>query len=594
MMQFFSELQRRRVIRGAGLYAVGAWVTTEVSATVLPLLYVPEKFVTGIVITLILLFPVAMVLVWIYDLSPAGISRTPDMKDDGGGQPRPGMLFHVLLLVLAMMVFGYGLFWVGSTRALQSVPRSSVAVLPFKNLSSDSGKDYFSDGISEEILNLLAQVEGLSVAARTSSFALRDSSDDIRKIGRKLGVEAVLEGSVRWAEETDKVRVTAQLIDAESGYHLWSENFDRELKDIISLQSEIAGAIVDVLRIKLGTDQRTWQAPTKDQVAYDAYLQGRKLLNQRRVSSLRQSIDFFHRALSRDPAFAQAHAAIAVAYLSLPSFSDEPVDKLREMAKESAQQALALSPELAEAHAVRARLAQYAGRWSDAQFAFFAATSVDTHDVTTRVWYAEFLLASGKLAEARTQASIALALESDNPLAQAITAEEAMTSNNNETCVKHATKARDLGFARSVYIIEGICLARLGRMQEASRALAAAIDQRQDASGLREFAKLLMVSKNLAAAARTAWQTMAFQSPDPRALLVAIVAGDNDAAFARLQQEFADGDHSSMSLLWSPEAAGLRQDARFRKLMKQSGVVEIWRNDPPDLCAAVDGNLRCH
>ncbi len=592
-MQFFSELRRRRVIRGAGLYAVGAWVTTEVSATVLPLLYVPEKFVTGIVITLILLFPVAMVLVWIYDVGPAGISRTPELKDGGGGQPRPGMLFHVSLLVLAMLVFGYGLFWLGSTRALQSVPRSSVAVLPFKNLSNDSGKDYFSDGISEEILNLLAQVEGLSVAARTSSFALRDSSDDIRTIGRKLGVEAVLEGSVRWAEETDKVRVTAQLIDAESGYHLWSENFDRELKDIITLQSEIAGAIVDVLRIKLGTDQRTWQALTEDQLAYDAYLQGRKLLNQRRGSNLRESIDFFHRALSRDPAFAQAHAAIAVAYLSLPSFSDEPVDKLREMAKESAQQALALSPELAEAHAVRARLAQYAGRWSDAQFAFFAATSMDPHDVTTRVWYAEFLLATGKLAKARTQASTALALESDNPLPQAITAKEAMTSNDNETCVEHATKARDLGFSRSVYVIEGICLARLGRMQEASEALASAVDPTQDVSSLRELAKVLAKSKNLAGAARTAWRTKVLQPTDPWALLVAVAAGDNDAAFARLQQEFAANNHISMSLLWSPEAAGLRQDARFLELMEQSGVVEIWRNDLPDLCETDDGNLRC-
>lgn len=593
-MQFFSELQRRRVIRGAGLYAVGAWVTTEVSATVLPLLYVPEKFVTGIVITLILLFPVAMVLVWIYDVGPAGISRTPELKDDGGGQPRPGMLFHVSLLVLAMLVFGYGLFWLGSTRTLQSVPRSSVAVLPFKNLSNDSGKDYFSDGISEEILNLLAQVEGLSVAARTSSFALRDSSDDIRTIGRKLGVEAVLEGSVRWAEETDKVRVTAQLIDAESGYHLWSENFDRELKDVIALQSEIASAIVDVLRIKLGTDERAWQAPTEDQAAYDAYLQGRKLLNQRSGSSLKQSIDFFHRALSRDPAFAQAHAAIAVAYLSLPSFSDEPVERLREMASESAQQALALSPELAEAHAVRARLAQYAGRWTDAQFAFFAATSMDPHDVTTRVWYAEFLLAAGKLAKARTQASTALALESDNPLPQAITAAEAMTSGDNQTCIKHAKKAHNLGFSRSVYVIEGICLARLGRMQEASGALASAVDPMQEASSLREFSEVLAVSENLAAAARVASQTMAYQSTDPWSLLVSLAIGDNDAAFAHLEQDFAENDYSSMSLLWSPEAAGFRQDARFLQLMEQSGVVEIWRNDLPDMCSAEEGKLRCH
>jgi len=589
-MQLFSELRRRRVIRGAGLYAVGAWITTEVSATVLPLLSVPEKFVTGIVVTLILLFPVAMILVWIYDVGPSGIIRTAASKSEDS---RPGTLFHVALLVLAMLVLGYGLFWLGSTRALQSLPRSSIAVLPFQNLSNDPGKDYFSDGISEEILNLLAQVEGLSVAARTSSFALRDSNDDIRTIGAKLGVEAVLEGSVRWADDTDRVRVTAQLIDAESGYHLWSKNFDRDLKDIFNMQSEIARAIVDVLRIKLGTDQVAWQAPTGDTVAYDAYLQGRKLLNQRRVGSLRQSIDFFHRALSRDPAFAQAHAAIAVAYLSLPSFADEPTEQLREMAREAAQRALALSPELAEAHAVRARLAQYAGRWPDAQFAFFAATSMDRNDVTTRVWYAEFLLAAGKLAEAHTQAARALELESDNPLPQAISAADAMTRGDNESCMEHATKARELGYSRNINVIEGICLARLGRMQEAGRALAPAVDPMRDTSSLRELATALAVSESLLDAARVAQQAGNYQADDPWALLVAVAAGDDDAAFARLGQEFADGDYGGLSLLWGLEAAGLRQDGRFLELMTQSGVKEIWRNDLPDLCEAADGELRC-
>ena len=592
-MQLFSELRRRRVIRGAGLYAVGAWIATEVSATVLPLLSVPEKFVTGIVVTLILLFPVAMILVWIYDVGPAGITRTAALKEDESGEPRPSIAFHVALLVLAMLVLGYGLFWLGSTRALQSLPRSSIAVLPFQNLSNDPGKDYFSDGISEEILNLLAQVQGLSVAARTSSFALRDSNDDIPSIGSKLGVEAVLEGSVRWAEDSDRVRVTAQLIDAESGYHLWSENFDRDLKDIFSVQSEIAGAIVNVLRIKLGADQVAWVAPTDDTVAYDAYLQGRKLLNQRRASGLRQSIDFFNRALSRDPAFAQAHAAIAVAYLSLPSLADEPAEQLREMARESAQRALALSPELAEAHAVRARLAQYAGRWPDAQFAFFAATSMDANDVTTRVWYAEFLLAAGKLSEARTQANRALELDPDNPLPQAITAAEAMASGDNDTCIEHAITARELGFSRSINVIEGICLARSGQMQEASRALAPAVDPMQETSSLRDLAAALANSGSLAEAARATQPASAYQQDDPWALLLAVAAGDNDAAFARLRQQFADSDHGSMSLLWSPEARGLRQDDRFLELMTQSGVKEIWRNDLPDLCDAADGALRC-
>jgi TolB-like protein len=277
-MQFFSELRRRRVMRVAGLYAVIAWIATEVSATVLPLLQVPEYFVTGIVITLIIVFPVAMILAWIYDVGPTGIEKTPDIEGGPQRGDRPGTLFHVLLLVLAMVVFGYALFYFGQTRAIQAMQRSSIAVLPFENLSNDPSRDYFSDGMSEEILNLLAKVQGLSVAARTSSFAFRDKNDDIRTIANQLGVETVLEGSVRWAGEGDRVRITAQLIDASSGYHLWSENFDRELKDVFEVQSEIAKAIVAILRIKLGADQADWVAPTSNSVAYDLYLRGRRVL----------------------------------------------------------------------------------------------------------------------------------------------------------------------------------------------------------------------------------------------------------------------------------------------------------------------------
>jgi len=593
-MQLFSELGRRRVIRGAGLYAVVAWITTEVSATVLPLLGVPEKYVTGIVITLVALFPVVMILVWVYDIGPAGIHKTPALKDEGSREGRPGMLFHVSLLVLAMVVLGYGLFWLGSTRALQSTPRSSIAVLPFQNLSNNAEKDYFSDGISEEILNLLAQVNGLSVAARTSSFAYRGSNEDIRTIGSQLDVEAVVEGSVRWAEGTDRVRVTVQLIDAASGYHLWSKNYDRELKDIFAVQSEIARAIVDVLRIKLGAEETAWQAPTEDTVAYDAYLRGRQLLNQRRAAQVRQSTDFFHRALARDPAFASAQAALAVAYMSLPSFSDEPVEQLHAMAEEAAQRALALSPELAEAHAVRARLAQHAGDWSGAQFAYFAATAMDPNDVTTRVWYSEFLRVAGKLTQAGAQSAQALELDPDNPLTQATTAAQAMTQAEDEKCVEHARKASELGFSRVVNVLEGVCLARLDRLDEASRALRPAIDPLQKASGLRAFADALPGSEGLAAAAREALEQQHQWANDPWAFWLAIIAGDKDRAFAALRQMPAESGYRHFALLWIPEASTLRKDARFLEFMSESGVAELWRHEYPDLCGMDDnGRLAC-
>jgi serine/threonine-protein kinase len=586
MMQFFSELRRRRVFRVAGLYAVGAWIATEVSATVLPLLQVPEKFVTGIVITLIAVFPVAMVLAWIYDVGPSGIRRTKEVDSATDAEGRPGMLFHILLLVLAMLVFGYALFYFGQTRALQSIPRNSIAVLPFENLSSDAGKDYFSDGVSEEILNLLAKVEGLNVAARTSSFALRDSKEDIRIIGDKLGVETVLEGSVRWSGDNDRVRITAQLIDASSGYHLWSENFDRDLKDIFVVQSEIAKAIVAKLRIKLGTEQLNWVAPTADSAAYDAYLRGRQLLNQRRVQAVRESVDYFQRAVSRDPAFAPAWAAMAVAYLSLPSYSDEPTGELHAMAEDAAQRALVLSPELAEAHAVRAWLAQFKGEWSRAEFGYFAATSMDPNDVTTRVWYSGFLIATGKLAQGQVQAERALELDDDNPLTQAAAATAAMVLGDNESCVAHAATARELGFSNIVRTLEGICLARLARFDAAVDALKMAQGPVIEGNALTSLAAALAGADSLAAAAKTAMIDESEWRIDPWAIWLAAAAGNPDKAFAYLQQWFDETGYFPLQLLWTPEAELLRSDTRFLELMQEYGVSQLWRKELPDLCKA--------
>jgi len=587
-MGMLTELRRRRVIRVAGLYAVGAWITTEVSATVLPLLQVPEQFVTGIVITLVVMFPITMIFAWIYDIGPAGIEKTPKLSEDKETAGQPGMVFHISLLVLVMVVFGYGLFYLGQTRALQAVPRSSIAVLPFQNLSNDAGKDYFSDGISEEILNLLAQVEGLSVAARTSSFVYRDANEDIRTIGSNLGVEAVLEGSVRWTPDSNRVRITAQLIDASSGYHLWSNNFDRDLKDIFAVQSEIAKAIVDNLRIELGADQAAWVAPTTNADAYDLYLRGRQLLNQRRIVEVRASIDYFQRAVALDPAFAPALAAMAVAYVSLPILSGEPVEQLHSLAEAAVQKVLTLSPELAEAHSVRAWLAQYNGEWRRAEFGYFAATSMDPNDVTTRIWYSGFLVAAGKLTQGQTQADRALDLDPNNPLTRAAMAMAEMIRGDDEACINSAIASRELGFAAIVNNLHGICLARLGHLTEASNALLAANGPMARPGSLASLATELPDAGNLRAAAEIANSSGDEWRNDPFAVWLWAIVEDTDRVFARLEQSAGSRLNIQMMLLWTPEAAAVRRDPRFLPFMRDSGIARVWRNDPPDLCGNAD------
>ena len=201
-----------------------------------------------------------------------------------------------------MAALGYLLYERGLGRAHAGEPRQSIAVMPFTNLSGDPSKDYFSDGMSEELLNLLARVPGLQVAARTSSFAYKGREVDVREIGKELGVETVLEGSVRQAG--DQVRITAQLIDAETGFHLWSETYDRKLADIFQVQDEIAKAIVDRLRIELAPAEQQaaqrQQVPTQNVEAYELYLQGRAIWKRRGEENLKRAIEFYQQAIARD------------------------------------------------------------------------------------------------------------------------------------------------------------------------------------------------------------------------------------------------------------------------------------------------------
>src|SRR5512139_2524341 len=330
-MAFFAELKRRRVGKVAIAYGAVAWGVTEGASVVLPALHVPDWAMTAIVIFLLVGFPIAMVLAWVFDVSPEGIQRTEPMPDAA-----PRMQFKLraaygLVVLVAMAGLGYLLYERGVGRAHAGEPHGSIAVLPFSNLSGDPAKDYFSDGMSEELLNLLARIPGLQVAARTSAFAYKGRSVDVREVGRELGVETVLEGSVRQAG--DKVRITAQLIDTETGFHLWSETYDRELKDIFVVQDEIARAIVERLRIQLAPEEQQLaqrdQAPTQNVEAYEQFLQGRAIWKRRGEQNIRTAISLYQSALARDPAFARAHAALGSAYVVLAGYTEEKGDEER-------------------------------------------------------------------------------------------------------------------------------------------------------------------------------------------------------------------------------------------------------------------------
>ena len=301
---------------------------------------------------------------------------------------------------------------------------ASAAVLPFVDLSPSRDQEYFSDGLTDELITSLSKIEGLRVAGRTSSFQFKGRNPDVRDVGRRLGVGAVLEGSVRRAG--DRLRVNAQLVSAHDGYQLWSESYDRNPEDVFAVQEEIARAIVAALRVRLGaaTDSALGARPTEDLDAYDLYLKGRFAWNQRTGTSLQQAASWFGQAVARDSGFTRAWAGLADSYLLLPAYTGERQEEAWARARDAARRALAADPALADAHTSMAYGTMlYEWDWAGAEASFRRAIAANPNYPTAHHWYADFLAGRGRLDEALEQMEEARRLE---PLSLIINAELAL------------------------------------------------------------------------------------------------------------------------------------------------------------------------
>ena len=601
-MAFLAEIKRRRVGKVAIAYGAVAWAVTEAASVVLPALYVPEWAMTFLVIFLLVGFPIAMVLAWVFDVSPTGIERTEPLPDAPPQlQFRTRAAFGVAVLV-AMAGLGYLLYARGLGRAEAAGGHSSIAVLPFTNLSGDASKDYFSDGMSEELLNLLARVPGLKVAARTSAFAFKGRNVDIREVGKELGVETVLEGSVR--QSGDQVRITAQLIDTTSGFHLWSETYDRRLQDIFTVQDEIATAIVAKLRIELAPkEQQLAQratAPTQNVEAYEFYLQARAIWKRRGEDNLKRAIELYQSALARDPGFARAHAALASAYVVLPGYTSDEGDeeKYLQMAEQSARQALALDPKIGEAHAVLAQINSDRGDLLDAESGFFFAISLEPNEPTPHHWYSVLLQKVGRLDAALEQARRAYELDPTAPVLAANLANIYLMRGEDDQALSFAKLAGELGISSGASEgIDATVALRRGQWDEAKRLLLA-----QDHLPPELRAKVGDFIDAVANPTKRPAVVAGLRAVDPKVakqvelLMPYVQLGQNDIAFQVIEDSLAHNrmawsrDWSIMNI-WSPEAAGFRKDPRFSQLAEQIGLVDYWKQyGYPDHCSAGSGD----
>ena len=317
MNRFFAELKRRKVYTVAIAYLVGGWALAQGISQLLPVFDIPIWVVRLVVLLIVLGFPVALVLSWFFDFTRYGIVRTPDLKSK---------------IDMAPMV---------------SSTERSIAVLPFTDLSAGEERDYFGEGIAEEIQTALAKTEGLRVAARRSSFWFKDKKADLKEIADKLNVEHVLEGSVR--RDGNRVRISAELTDCCNGFTLWSETFEREMQGIFALQDEITRAIVDALKLKLDISAPLASRLVRSTAAYDVYLHGLFYSDKATEEDLRRSLEYFERALEKDPQFGRAWTGIAKTWLWLADAYVAPLEAYRKV-REAAANALTIDNADAEAH----------------------------------------------------------------------------------------------------------------------------------------------------------------------------------------------------------------------------------------------------
>lgn len=544
----FSELRRRKVFRAAAVYvAVGLGVLGASEVILDPLGLGGAR--PYIVILVLLGFPVALVLAWAYEVKPESPAPASDIVPADPAPTTP-----------------------------RSIDDRSIAVLPFESMSPDPAGDYFADGITEELTNALARQNGLQVVARTSAFSFKGKRVDIREIGKRLNVSHVIEGSVRRTDQA--LRITAQLINTEDGYHVWSEQFDRSHGDIFKIQEEIAGHVVR----RLLDDDPEASAPsiaTAELSAYDAYLKGRFSLAQYHPMAVHQAIEHFEAAIQRDDRFAPALAGLAEA-LTIQSigFSDRPGQETMPRAEEAAIRALELNPRLPEAHLARALTRMY-GEWdfSGAKEGFDQALHLNPNFIEAHLWvefywtyvehdFEEAIAANrcaqrlspldtrigvrfgtvhylfGKLERAVEIFSEELAANPDDPLSHVGMADTLLRMGRVDEAVSHIENAVRLGGRAHAFL--GILCGFYGLQgdEAGAKAVLEELEERQSAG----YAPGL-------------WMAVAYGG-----------LGRMDEAFASLDRAVEERDSNLVYLFFVPRAMGFHDDPRFEVILGRIGL----------------------
>jgi TolB-like protein/Tfp pilus assembly protein PilF len=554
LRRLIRELKRRHVFRVAVVYAVVAFVIWQAAEIAVPGLSLPSWVLTLVILLTVLGFPIALVLAWALDITPEGVRRAEPARAEPA--PSPSI-------------------------APPAVERKSIAVLPFANLSGDPENEYFSDGMTEEIINALTQLRDLRVAARTSSFAFKGQRIDLSEVGAKLHVATVLEGSVR--KEDNRLRITAQLVEVSDGYHLWSEQYDRETEDVFAIQDDIARTIAD--RLKGDQWDREKEAlvrpHTENLEAYSLYLKGRSHFHKFTLPDWQLTIASLQRAISLDSNYARAHEGLARVYTLVGGagpFHLLPPGEAYPLAKAAVSKALELDDRLPEAHTTLGVVRHgFEWDWASAERAFERALELNPNDPDAHLWYAWHLWPLGRFDEAINSLTTASALDPLAPLYQSVIAQIQYTARRYDEAAEQLQKVLDAHpnfFHALLYLGDTYLEMRRFEKAEAAYQQAQAVVGRESWLCIA-FCRLYAAWNKPAKAEK--WKEVMLATAErthvPPAWVgyVYMALGDRDEAFAWLEKAYEERDPQIRHLNW-PWLDPLRQDPRFQALKSKMGL----------------------
>ncbi len=575
---FFAELKRRNVYKVAVAYAIVGWLVMQVASTVVPALHLPDTITTAVVVLTLLGFPIALVVAWAFEMTPEGIKRTEDVDRSARDASTNRIWVYVAVIGAALSI---GLFFVGRytagntkvgqnasparTEATTAIAQKSIAVLPLLNESGDPKDEYFSDGLSEELIAALAQIRDLKVIGRSSSFRFKDRKEEPKTIGEKLGVATLLEGTVR--KQGDQVRIVAELINAADGIELWARTFDRELKDIFAVQQEIAAAVASSLKVTLlGSDERSAIPPTKNTEAHNSYLLGHYYFQRRNLEDYRKAVSSFDEAIRLDPQYALAYAERSEAWTLIGDQTGEGQTAWPK-ARSDAEKAVTIAPALPEAHAALGWVRFFTEwKFTEGLHELSRAKELSPANPTANDLLARVIVYLGRFDEAERQARHAVELDPLSYAAQNTLGRVLWYGGKLDEADAIARKAAELhpnaANSRRWQVLIAI------QRGDGETALREAQAEPDESYRLFEI-PLAQYARGDRKAADTALADLLAnkQGLSYQIAQVYAVRGETDKAFEWLQISFDTRDTGMLALLVDPLLRDLRSDPRYKALV---------------------------